>query len=135
MAWTGSVEDRLEIRELIDAYSDAVSQRDADAWGATWAEDARWDLAHLGIAVEGRDKIVEAWKQGMALFPFVTMMAVPGKIEVDGDRANVRCYTAEVAVTQEGNEIRPRGQYDDVCIKRNGKWLFLHRKFQVLHGE
>ena len=129
MAWTGSVEDRLQIRELIDSYSDAVSQRDADVWGASW------DLAHLGIAVEGRDKIVEAWKQGMDLFPFVTMMAVPGKIEVNGDRAEVRCYTAEVAVTKEGNEIRPSGQYDDVCVKRDGKWLFLHRKFTVLHGE
>ncbi len=135
MAWTGSVEDRLAIRELIDSYSDAVCQRDAAAWGATWAEDARWDLPHLNIAVEGRDNIVEAWKQGMALFPFVSMMAVPGRIEIEGDRATVRCYTSEVALTQDGTEIRPRGQYDDVCVKRGGKWLFLHRRFQVLHGE
>jgi len=37
MAFTGPFEDRLEIRELLETYSDAVCKVDADAWAATWA--------------------------------------------------------------------------------------------------
>lgn len=136
MPYTGSLEDRQQIRELLERYCDAVNQRDADAWGATWAEDAQWLLPHLGLdGISGRTQIVEAWREAMKLFPFVNMFAQAGSIEVDGDRAVMRSYTSEVAVMQDDKEIRPRGQYDDVCVKRNGKWLFQRRKFTVLYGE
>lgn len=135
MPFTGPLEDRELIRELIDTYCEGVAQRDAAVWGSTWAEDSIWSLPHLNIDVTGRAAIVEAWKAGMALFPFVQMMSQCGSIEVSGDTAVVRCYTDEVAITQEGKEIRPRGQYDDVCVKRDGQWLFKQRTFKVLHGE
>lgn len=40
MTFTGPFEDRLALRELLETYADAVTQRDADTWGAIWAEDA-----------------------------------------------------------------------------------------------
>jgi ketosteroid isomerase-like protein len=136
VAYTGPLEDRELIRELLDSYSDAVNQRDSEAWGETWCEDAVWQLPHLGLdGIVGRGDIVASWLEAMKLFPFVNMMATAGSIAVDGDRAVVRSYTSEVAVMQDGQEIRPRGQYDDVCVKLNGKWLFAERKFTVLHGE
>jgi uncharacterized protein (TIGR02246 family) len=136
MSHTGPVDDRQLIRELLERYCDAVNQRDADAWGATWATDSRWHLPHLGLdGIRGREAIVASWVEAMKLFPFVNMMTQAGSIRVEGDRAVMRSYTAEVAVLQDGTEIRPRGQYDDVCIKVNGSWLFESRKFTVLHGE
>jgi hypothetical protein len=63
------------------------------------------------------------------------MMAQAGRIEVDGERALVRCYTAEVTVLADsGAERRPCGLYEDVCVKRGGRWLFQSRTFHVLHG-
>jgi hypothetical protein len=47
----------------------------------------------------------------------------------------MRSYTDEVAVTQDGTELRPRGQYDDECVKVDGQWQFSRRVFTVLHGE
>lgn len=136
MPYSGPLDDRELIRELLERYCDAVNQRDADAWGATWAEHSAWLLPHLGLdGITGRTNIVNAWLEAMKLFPFVNMMAQAGSIEVDGNRAVMRSYTAEVAVMQDGKEIRPRGQYDDVCVKQNGTWLFERRKFTVLHGE
>ncbi len=44
MPFTGPAEDRLAIRELLEAYADAVNRCDAVGWGATWAEDAEWSL-------------------------------------------------------------------------------------------
>jgi hypothetical protein len=47
----------------------------------------------------------------------------------------MRSYTDEVAVMQDGTELRPRGQYDDECVKVDGEWKFSRRVFKVLHGE
>ena len=136
MPFSGPLEDRELIRELIADYCEAVNQRDEVAWGATWAEDAVWSLPFLGIdGITGKPNIVAAWCQGMALFSFVHMMAQAGSIRIDGDRALVRCYTSEVTVAADsGVERRPCGRYDDVCVKRDGKWRFLSRTFTLLYG-
>ena len=135
MAMDEQLLDRLRIRELLENYCDAVNQRDGSAWGRTWSTEAVWELPHLDIDIRGRDAIVTAWEDAMKLFPFVNMMAQPGPIEFSGERATMRSYTMEVAVTQEGKEIRPCGEYDDECIKEDGQWVFSRRTFRVLHGE
>lgn len=128
--------DQLQIRTLLDRYCDGVNQRDAEIWGSTWAEDGVWELPHLEMeGLKGRDTIVAAWVEAMKLFPFVNMMAQPGFIDVQGDRASMRSYTTEVAVTADGQEIRPRGEYHDECVRVDGEWKFSLRKFRVLHGE
>lgn len=133
----GTVEDRLAVRELLEQYADAVNQRDAKSWGDTWAEDSEWSLPVVpGMeAVKGKQNIVNAWEESMKLFPFVHMIAIVGELRFEGDRCVCRSYTAEVAVTKDGEEIRPRGQYDDVIIKENGEWKFQKRVFRVLYGE
>ena len=137
MAFTGPIEDRMAIRETLDSYCDAVNQRDADAWAATWAEDSVWNLTVIpGMEeITGKENIVNTWKQAMEMFPFVFMAGTVGSIEVNGETALARTYTAEVAITTDENEIRPRGQYDDELIKENGSWLFKRRTFKSLHGE
>ena len=129
-------QDQLAIRALLERYCEGVNQRDADIWGGTWAAEAVWELPQLGMdGLKGRETIVGAWLEAMKMFPFVNMMAMPGSICVDGDRATMRSYTDEVAVTQDGTELRPRGQYDDECVKVDGQWQFSRRVFTVLHGE
>jgi ketosteroid isomerase-like protein len=134
---TGNIEDRLAIRELIERYCEGVNQRDAEVWGSTWAEESEWNLPVVpGMeAVKGRQNIVQAWVDSMKLFPFVNMMAMPTTMSFEGDTARVRSYTSEVAEMQDGTVIRPRGQYDDVVVKKDGAWQFARRSFQPLHGE
>lgn len=127
--------DRLAIRELLERYCDGVNQRDADIWGSTWAEDSVWELPHLEMSLQGRDNIVAAWVEAMKLFPFVNMLAQPASIDIDGDKATMRSYTTEVAVMQDGTEIRPLGEYYDECVREGGEWKFSVRKFRVMHGE
>ena len=137
MAFTGPIEDRLAIRELMDTYADAVNQRDAELWGSTWAEDSCWRLPVIpGMEnVQGRANIVAAWKAGMDLFPFIFMSISVGDIQVNGNSATARAYTSEVGTTQDGTEIRPRGQYVDSLVKIDGQWLFSERIFHSLYGE
>ena len=136
MSFTGPVEDRLAIRELLDSYSDAVCTVDAEAWGATWAEDSEWELPdypEIGRIV-GRANIVTAWKAAMAHYPGIIFVSSPGSIAVTADQAVVRCYTSEV-YDKDGVTRRDRGRYDDVLVKRNGQWLFKKRVFRNIHRE
>jgi len=131
MSFTGSVEDRLAIRERIEAYADAVFRRDGDDWIACWAEDAEWSL--MGMTLSGKAVIRGAWEQAMAGFPLAAFFGQPGAIEVSGDRAAVRVYTQEVLTTPDGGLRRVVGRYDDTLTRVNGQWLFARRVYTILN--
>lgn len=129
----GPVEDRLAIRERIEAYSDAVFRKDADAWIANWAEDGVWKLP--GIDVTGKAQIKAAWVGAMSNFAVAGFFATPGAIEVRGDHASVRVYTQEVLIDHAGGVRRIIGAYDDELVKTDGAWLFASRAYTVLHDQ
>lgn len=136
MPFTGPFEDRLAIRELLEAYADAVTRCDAEAWAATWAQDAQWslpDYPELGTT-HGRPAIKAMWIEAMKGYPGIMFEAWPGSIEVDGDTARVRSYTSEV-YDQADQTMRDRGVYEDVCRKIDGKWVFASRSFRNIHRQ
>jgi ketosteroid isomerase-like protein len=136
MPFTGPAEDRLAIRELLEAYADAVTRRDSVAWGETWAEDGTWAMPDYPEfpTQNGRANIVTMWIEAMQQYPGIMFEAWPGSIEIDGDRATVRSYTSEV-YDQDGLTKRDRGTYDDICVKIGGKWLFASRTFRNIHRQ
>jgi ketosteroid isomerase-like protein len=136
MPFTGPDSDRLAIRELLEAYADAVTQNDPQAWGATWAEDGEWslpDYPEIGTT-KGREAIVAMWIEAMKAYPGIMFEAWPGAIEVAGDRATMRSYTSEI-YDQDGLTKRDRGIYEDVCVKCGDKWLFKSRTFRNRHRQ
>ena len=132
-AYEGPTEDRLAVRERIEAYSDAVFRHDAEAWIANWAEDGVWRLP--GMEVSGKDKIKAAWIGAMGGFSLAAFFATPGSIRVDGDRAEARVYTQEVLALKAGGVRRIVGAYDDRLEKRDGAWLFASRTYSILRDE
>lgn len=136
MPYTGPFEDRLAIRELLETYADAVTRRDAEAWGSTWAEDGHWEMPDYPEfpPQDGRAAIVGLWVEAMKQFPGIMFEAWPGSIEVDGDTARVLSYTSEV-YDQGDVTMRDRGVYEDVCVKREGRWYFKSRSFRNIHRQ
>lgn len=130
MSTTGPLEDRIAIRETLEAYADAVFRRDGDAWGATWAENAEWDLA--GTQVSGKANIVGLWTTAMKGFSFVAFFVQAAEIRIDGARAQVRSYTVEELVETGGNFRHIVGRYDDEMVKTDGRWLFARRTYRIL---
>ena len=128
---SGPIEDRLAIRELLEAYCEAVFHKDADAWGAIWADDAVWNLAGHDIA--GREAIVGAWKQAMGMFRHVSFFVMPTWIKVDGDTATGRSYTNEFLVDTEGTGRHIVGLYDDEFKKIDGRWRIAVRRYSLMH--
>ena len=137
MLFTGPAEDRLAIRELLEAYADAVSRFDADDWSALWAEDGVWSLPDYPEYPDtvGRAAIREMWVTAMKDYPGIMFVAWPGSIKIDGNRAEVRSRTSEVYNDTEGKVHRDRGRYEDVCVKVNGQWLFQSRAFRNIHRQ
>ncbi len=136
MTFTGPAEDRLAIRELLEAYADAVCRCDAGDWGNLWAEDAVWSLPDYPQYPEtvGRPAIVAMWVEAMKAYPGILFQAWPGSIDVDGDRAVVRSWTSEV-YDQGGKVHRDQGRYEDVCVRVDGRWLFASRSFRNVHRQ
>lgn len=144
MPFTGPVEDRMAIRELMDTHAHGVMTKDADLWGSIWADDASWsllDYPDLG-AFEGKAAIVAAWTESMKAYgldnctrPMVYFMQ-PGSIEVDGNRATAVAYTIEIYDQPGTNKrIHGTGRYDDELEKRDGKWLFTKRNYGIVFEE
>jgi hypothetical protein len=145
MAFVGPIEDRLAIRELIDAYSDAVMVRDPQAWALCWAKDAYWSLPEFPGHEEfiGRDAIVAGWVMSMNMYASLSdfskpmiYSSIPGAIVVDGDTAQARVYTSEIyADPATGIEHRVRGRYDDTLARVDGQWLFSKRTYRVVQSD
>ncbi len=136
MPFTGPAEDRLAIRELLEAYADAVCRHDAGDWGATWADDAEWslpDYPEIGTT-KSKPAIMAMWTEAMKGYPGIRFQAWPGSIEVNGDRATMRSYTSEV-YDQGDVTMRDMGAYTDECVKLDGKWLFSSRSFRNVHRQ
>ena len=129
MAFTGSIEDRLAIRELHDSYCDAVLRRDPGDWGALWTEDAVWSL--MGTEVVGRENIVNLWNGAMSAFDAVSFLGISGSLEVTGDTASGRYQTHEVLV-EKGVTRMAGGRYDDEFRKIEGQWLYSKRVFNIV---
>lgn len=127
--FSGPIEDRLAIRELHDAYCDAVLRKDPDDWGALWTEDAIWSL--MGTEVVGRTNIVNLWNGAMGQFDAVSFLGIPGSLTVTGDTASGRYQTHEILV-ENGEPRIAGGRYDDEMVKIDGQWLYSKRIFNVV---
>jgi ketosteroid isomerase-like protein len=124
----GPESDRLALRELVDRYSDAVMRLDADAWIATWADNAEWTFR--GGTVQGRDVILKTWKKAMSDFTGVLFMSQLGAIEVEGDNARMITHTFEHLVAADGTVRLQAGLYNDEAIREDG-WRFVRRSFSA----
>lgn len=144
MAFTGPVEDRLAIRELMDTHAHGVMTRDAHLWGSIWAEDAHWalpDYPDLGV-FKGKDVIVAGWVESMKHYgldgctkPMIYFMQ-PGSIEVEGDVARAVAYTIEIYDDPAtGQRIHTTGRYDDELRRIDGAWKFTSRSYRSVFAE
>ena len=105
MAFVGPIEDRLAIRERVEAYCDAVFRKDAEDWIA------------------------------MSAYKFAGFFGNPGHIVVSGDTAEARTYTTEYLERNDGVYIKIFGSYEDKLVKKNGAWVFSSRAYTVLRSE
>ncbi|MBF9149540.1 nuclear transport factor 2 family protein [Novosphingobium jiangmenense] len=144
MPFTGPIEDRTAIRELMDTHAHGVMTLDAELWGSIWAEDAYWELPEypdLG-GFSGKAAIVAGWTESMKHYgldncskPMVYFMQ-PGSIEVEGDTAKAVAYTIEIFDDPaSGKRIHATGRYDDELARIDGAWKFTRRSYRTVFAD
>lgn len=132
---TGSVEDRLEIRELMEAFAVGAMHVDAGLWGSTWADEGLWSLPSMEQPVQGKDKVIAFFKEKMAYVEYMSMISFPSQLKVEGDKATAKCYCRELIYPKGGSRIIVVGYFDDELVKRDGRWQFTSRVYNVMGKE
>ncbi|HTV53236.1 MAG TPA: nuclear transport factor 2 family protein [Steroidobacteraceae bacterium] len=138
-ALAGYADDRAEIENLSNRYMVAVDAGDIDTVMATWADDGV--LEWVGGVERGKAAIRKAMSNfggarpysgpaGATSRPRTRHFILNHVIDVKGDTATTIAYWFNItnATPQKDVQLMYFGHYEDELVKRNGHWLFKHRK-------
>jgi hypothetical protein len=122
-------DDFVGLQALVHRYTAAVIERNGVAWGATWAQDAIWELGP-DRHVEGRDAIVALWRGAMTRFHAVVQVVHSGELHYAGspDHVTGRWYINEWYRRSDGQSGTLLAHYDDAYVRSADGWLFTRRK-------
>ena len=124
------LEDHLAIQQLAARFSDAVNERDVDAFISTWAEDgAVWEIGQpLPLRGEGRDGIRKMLNQLFIIEHYFMQMTHSGVLSLNGDHA-----TARFVIREHGRGANTfydnLAIYNDEVIRQADGWRFLRRTY------
>lgn len=132
------IEDRIELRALVEEYARAVDARDVGTVVSLFTEDGRL-LSHLspGTEVEplvrqGHDKLRRALDAGLAQYLGTTHVIGGQVLELDGPSASGTTVCLAHHVYEAGD---PPGRrllvmairYEDTYVRHHGLWRFAER--------
>src|SRR5262249_26796145 len=127
------LEDREEIRKLLNSYGRTLDRRDFTGFAALWAEDAEY-VGGGGMGTgKGPAAIRAALEKMIANNP--SGFGSPNfhlffneSIDVDGDRATGTSKAAFV-VRSESNrpDVAILASYEDAFVREHGQWKFQRR--------
>jgi uncharacterized protein (TIGR02246 family) len=131
--------DRAEIRELVTRYVTGLDTLDADLYASVFAEDAVFELpggvVHRGraairkIVTDLEDSRARNQAAGTPTASLYHVMANTSIEIIDATSARHRSYAQTVRAAEGGQFIVGfMGRYDDVLVKRDGRWYIQHRK-------
>jgi hypothetical protein len=130
------LEDREEIRNLLQEYRRTLDVRDMRAFCALFAAQGTWSgksgeaTSPQGI-YEMLDKALKPNPPapGATLWHLITDPA----ITVDGDRATASSLWMHVRRGEDDSPLLPTlGAYDDELIREDGRWRFVRRTVSPL---
>lgn len=130
--------DADALRALNLEYADAVRARDPQRWGATWAEDAVWELGPDRHVV-GRDAIVDLWSTAIAKYDRVVQLYLSTVFTFDDDpgavdRASGRVELLEFNRLATGGPHTMAGHYLDTYVRTPDGWRFASRRLEKYYA-
>jgi uncharacterized protein (TIGR02246 family) len=130
--------DKMEIEALVARYVTALDTLDADAYAGVFTEDAVFDVT--GTVHRGRNairKIVTDLQASRARneaagtpSPALYHVLANTSIEIlDETNARHQSYAQTVRAGDDGRFVVGfMGRYEDVLVKRDGRWMIQSRK-------
>ncbi len=123
------ISDRLEIQQLLIAYSTAIDSRRFDDLDRVFTADAYIDYRAMG-GVDGRYPEVKAWlSEVLPNFPAYAHMLGNVDVRIDGDTATSRtlCFNPMVLGGAEGQVLFCGLWYDDEFVRTAEGWRMTKR--------
>ena len=131
--------DRLEIRELVDAYAHCADRRDAKGQMSLFTPDAHFVVFmdtrsdKPSMELKRREDLASVFHE-LNKYEATTHFMGQSTVVLDGDRATGETYCIAHHVSAfEGKRTLfiASLRYYDVFAKVEGKWLFAERKIMV----
>jgi uncharacterized protein (TIGR02246 family) len=132
--------DKSEIDDLLVRYTHALDTLDADEYAGVFTDDAVFEMGN-GETRHGRDEIrdiitglrksrMEREAAGTDVPELMHHVMTNGTIDfVSGSEAHHYAYWMTILGDREqGFDVASMGHYEDVIVKRGGKWLIESRK-------
>lgn len=124
---------KLELKELVDTFSNLADIKDTKTQAQLFVEDASL-TSHNGDQVfkqEGRGAIEEACANFLALFDTVYHLNGQQVVKIDGDKASgtAYCHVVLIGANEEGKRIQTTQgvRYEDEYVKVDGQWKIAKR--------
>jgi hypothetical protein len=131
--------DRLEIRELVDAYAHCADRRDAKGQMSLFTNDTHFVVfmdprsEKPSIELNRREDLAPVFNE-LNKYEATTHFMGQSTVVLDGDRATgeTYCIAHHVSVSEGKRTLFIASlRYYDVFAKVEGKWLFAERKLMV----
>jgi hypothetical protein len=126
-----TIEDRLEITELVARYNHAVDSGDGDAFAGTFTDGGALDVG--ARVIEGRAALAAFAARLPENVRAPRHIASNLLIDGDGDAgcATLSAYVQMFALTGDPpcQVVAASGLYDDRLVKVDGRWHFERRVF------
>lgn len=132
-------QDRLAIRELVDAYAHCADTRNAQGQMALFTEDTRF-LVFMDVGSDTPTQVIENREDLLPVFDnlntYKTTMHFNGQstLTLDGDKATgiTYCLAHHLTIQDEGQKLMIAAiKYHDTFVRQNQNWLFAERKLLV----
>lgn len=132
---TQEISDRLELKELVDLFSNYSDTKDNDKQVQLFKEDGKVNIINDGkitFTLNGRKEIFNAFSSSMDEYSSVFHMSGQQTVDfVDDTHANGVAYNYVVLVkTDEDGKTKTTNEgvrYEDKYEKVAGKWLIAER--------
>ena len=126
-----SLVDRLLIRELIDEYSNVVTQKCWDRLPELFVEDCAWRTRGSNFRdIVGRGQVVEAIIAVVKGYRMVFQMPHAPRILLEGDTASATTLMNEVIKVDDETGRLVLAVYKDAFVRTAEGWKFKERVFQ-----
>ena len=124
------ISDRLELQDLLVAYSHAIDTRDWDALDDVFTADARIDYTAFGGPAGTLPEIKKWLAEVLGGFVGFQHMVAASKITVDGDRATAKtyCHNPMVMGHDDDDPVMLCGLwYRDTFVRTPAGWRIAER--------
>lgn len=133
MSFSGSLTDRLNVREFYGHFSYASSLALTDEWLSCWSDQCQWRTTFFSL--EGKQQLQEQWHALWQNFDKVALLCEIGSIRIENDRAYVTSIAREVIRLKTGEVQKLAGSYSDTLERHGDSWRFLQRDYELLISE